>query len=55
MDWLGENWMSVVLILNTTVLLAGRIAKLTPTDRDDKVIAWIRNIMLTIGLEPKGK
>ena len=53
-NWLGENWMAVVLIANTIILLAGRIAKLTPTKTDDRIVAKIQRFMLTIGLEPKG-
>ena len=40
-----ENWSELLGILSAALLLAAAIAALTPTKRDDEVVARIRRII----------
>ena len=53
MDWLMENWQTVLLIVTSLVTLASIIVKLTPTPADDAVLAKIINFLKVIGLYKK--
>lgn len=45
MQWITENWQSMLGILMGALTLASAITKLTPTPKDDevvrKIIAWL--------------
>ena len=45
MKWITENWAELLVIANTTILLASYISKLTPTNKDDKFFAKLAQIM----------
>lgn len=53
MDWLVNNWQTVLLIITSTVTLSSIIVKLTPTPNDDAVLAKIINFLKVIGLYKK--
>lgn len=44
-EYIQNNWEQLMLIFTTTVTLASAIAALTPTDKDDKFIAKIVNLL----------
>lgn len=45
MNWLVENYEGILLAVTSVVTAASAIAALTPTDKDDKVIAKIVNFL----------
>lgn len=53
MDWIANNWQTVLLIITSIVTLASIIVKLTPTPNDDAVLAKIINFLKVIGLYKK--
>lgn len=53
MDWLMENWQTVLLVVTSAVTLASVIVKLTPTPKDDAALASIINFLKVIGLYKK--
>jgi Na+-transporting NADH:ubiquinone oxidoreductase subunit NqrC len=50
MQWLIDNWQSIALIVTGTVTVASIIVKLTPTQKDDAVLAQIIKFLAVIGL-----
>ena len=54
MDWLVNNWQTVLLIITSIVTLASIIVKLTPTPADDAILAKVINFLKVIGLYKKG-
>ena len=53
MDWLMNNWQTVLLIITSIVTLASIIVKLTPTPNDDAILAKVINFLKVIGLYKK--
>ena len=53
MDWLVNNWQTVLLIITSIVTLASIIVKLTPTPADDAILAKVINFLKVIGLYKK--
>jgi hypothetical protein len=49
MQWLIDNWQSIALIVTGTVTVASIIVKLTPTQKDDAVLAQIIKFLAVIG------
>ena len=45
MEWLQANWAELGVAVLAAVRLAESIAKLTPTEKDDKVVAKIASIV----------
>lgn len=50
MLWIQENWETFVLIITSAVTLASLIVKLTPTPKDDAVVAKLLAIINTLAL-----
>ena len=55
MNWLGENWASVLGILGGLHAIAKVVVSWTETKTDDKILASITRVLRVIGLQPKGK
>ena len=55
MDWIIANWASVVAIVTGVVTVASIIAKLTPTQTDDKIVAYVLKIVDVLALNTKPK
>ena len=53
MDWIIANWASVVAIVTGIVTVASIIAKLTPTETDDKLVGYILKIIDVLALNNK--
>jgi len=53
MDWIIANWASVVAIVTGIVTVASIIAKLTPTETDDKIVGYILKIVDFLALNNK--
>lgn len=48
--WLAEHWVEIVAALASIVGAARIIVKLTPTPKDDAVLAKILNVLKHVGL-----
>ena len=45
MDWITKHWAEIGLVLVGAVRLAESIAKLTPSQKDDKIVAKIKAVV----------
>ena len=50
MTWLLENYMDVFQIILTVMGAAAAIAAMTPTPKDDTIIAKIRSVLDILGM-----
>ena len=50
MEWVTENWQSIVALLGAVVLVARLIVKLTPTPADDAWLAKVIDALKHVGL-----
>jgi len=53
MDWLIANWASIVAIVTGVVTVASIIAKLTPTETDDKVVGYFLKLIDFLAINNK--
>jgi len=54
MNWVGENFQGVLAAVGTVYLAALAIAKLTPTDKDDKALKAIGGLLSLLGFKHRG-
>ena len=45
MEWITENGPNILAILGGLVVVAGLIARLTPTKRDDEVVGAVTKVL----------
>ena len=50
MAWIMENWESVLLAVTSVIAAASAIAALTPTPKDDAILAKIRGLIDVLAL-----
>lgn len=50
MEWVFNNWHVIVAILGGVLTLATLITGLTPTPKDDAVVAKIRDVLGRLGV-----
>lgn len=50
LDWLIEHWTEIVAVAGAIVIIARIIVKLTPTPKDDAILAKVIEVLKTIGL-----
>jgi Na+-transporting NADH:ubiquinone oxidoreductase subunit NqrC len=50
MDWIMEHWKDILAIIGAAVSLATLIVSITPTQKDDALLAKIIKILAAIGL-----
>jgi Na+-transporting NADH:ubiquinone oxidoreductase subunit NqrC len=50
MSWITEHWKDILAIIGGIVTLASLIVKLTPTQKDDNILAKIIKILSIIGI-----
>lgn len=50
MNWIVEHWKDVLAVIGGVVSVASIIVKLTPTQKDDNVLAKIIKILAVIGI-----
>lgn len=53
MDWLLEHWDSILTAIAGVVTVASVVVKLTPTPKDNEVLAKVRKILEKLALTPK--
>lgn len=51
MEYILNNWMEIAGIAALAILIGERVALLTPTKSDDKVVQFVRKIALAVGLK----
>lgn len=49
--WVTTHWVEILAAASATLLAAERIAQLTPTDADNKAIAWIGRMLSFVALK----
>jgi len=55
MDWLIAHWQDLIAVVGAALGLATLVARLTPTPRDDEVVAVVRRWLLRLSvLHPDG-
>ena len=45
MQWIKENWAELTAIVLAVLRLAESIAEMTPSEKDDKVVAQVKAIL----------
>jgi hypothetical protein len=50
MEWIVENATGLLLVLTGTISLAATITALTPTPKDDAVVAKLRKLLNALAL-----
>lgn len=50
MDWIMEHWKDILAIIGAAVSLATLITAITPTQKDDALLAKVIKILSAIGL-----
>lgn len=50
MDWIMAHWKDILAAFGAVVLAASAIVKLTPTQKDDTVLAKIIKVLAALGL-----
>lgn len=53
MEWFAANWDDIALAITGTVTVASIIVKLTPTTRDDAVLAKVIKLLNVLAINPK--
>lgn len=54
-EYLQNNWAEISGIAAIVVVLASRIARLTPNQTDNKIVATIRKFFRVMGLDIRDK
>lgn len=56
MEWITAHWKDILAVIGGVVTVASIIVKLTPTQKDDNVLAKIIKILAALSLyNPDGK
>lgn len=50
MEWIIAHWKDILAIIGGVVTMASIIVKLTPTQKDDNVLAKVIKILAALGL-----
>jgi hypothetical protein len=51
LEYVQTNWMEISVIAGIVIVLASRVAKLTPNQTDDKVVAALRKLALVLSID----
>lgn len=50
MEWITTHWKDILETIGAVVLAASAIVKLTPTQKDDNILAKIIKVLSVLGL-----
>lgn len=50
MEWIQAHWKDILAIIGAVVALASLIVKITPTQKDDNILAKIIKILAALSL-----
>jgi len=53
MEWLQENYVNILAIVGAVVGLASAIVKITPTQKDDAILAKIISVLEVLSIYNK--
>ena len=53
MEWVISHWLDIVAVITGIVTVASIIAKLTPTETDDKIVAKILQVIDLLAINNK--
>jgi hypothetical protein len=53
MEWITENWATILIVVSAVISIASVIVKLTPNETDNKILAIIIKVFETLGLNTK--
>lgn len=51
MEWLTQNWQTLTAGVGALVMISRVIVKLTPTPKDDSLLAKVVDVLKSIGLK----
>ena len=56
LDWLKENYDNICVVITALITFCSVVVKVTPTDKDDKILSKIISILDTFSIfNPKNK
>ena len=55
MEWIIANWESILLIISGVISVASIIVKLTPTPKDDAILAKVVSFLKILSLNKSKK
>jgi hypothetical protein len=56
LEWLKENYDNICVVITALITFCSVVVKLTPTDKDDKILSKIISILDTFSIfNPKNK
>lgn len=56
LEWLKENYDNICVVITALITFCSVVVKVTPTDKDDKILSKIINILDTFSIfNPKNK
>ena len=50
MEWIKTNWTDILAVFGAVVGLATAIVKLTPTQKDDNILAKVIKVLVALSL-----
>ena len=50
MEWITAHWKDILATIGAVVLAASAIVKLTPTQKDDTILAKVIKVLAALGL-----
>ncbi len=50
MEWIQTNWKDILAVIGGAVTLATAVVKLTPTQKDDSILAQIIKVLASLSL-----
>lgn len=53
MEWLQTNYVNILALIGAVVGLASIIVKITPTQKDDRILAKIINVLQVLSIYNK--
>lgn len=53
MEWITQNWPQLLEIITAIVTIASLVANLTPTETDNKIVAYIVRAVNLLGFNLK--
>lgn len=53
MEWVLENWDTILVIIAGVIAAASGFVKITPTPKDNKALRTVRKILEKLSLMPK--
>lgn len=55
MEWITENWVAIAAAASAFVLAFDRLAKITPTKKDDEVVSTLYKVFAILGVKVKDR